>query len=114
MTYKLLEYADDGPVPCICLLTASGHLHVVSVDTLDSLERSRQIKLQGEIVNNLPLIDVSTQEDVQDMMEMYLVVQALYTGYSLCLLERVDPNSRLVGNGLELLVDVVQDLVVHL
>jgi len=52
--YKLLEYADDGPVLWICLITTSGHLHIVCVDTLDSLEGSRQIELRGEIVHNLP------------------------------------------------------------
>ena len=48
------------------------------------------------------------------MLATYLAVHALHARYSLCLLERVDPNSRLVRNGLELLVDVVENLAVHL
>jgi len=52
--YELLEHADDSTVPWIRPITTSGHLHVVRVDTLDSLEGSRQIELRGEIVYNLP------------------------------------------------------------
>lgn len=52
--YKLLEYANNGAVLWICPITTPGHLYVVCVDTLDSLERSRQIELRGEIVYNLP------------------------------------------------------------
>lgn len=48
------------------------------------------------------------------MPATYLIVQALHARYSPGLLERVDPNSRLVRDGLKLLVDIVQDLAVHL
>lgn len=48
------------------------------------------------------------------MLATYLAVYALHTRYSPCLLERVDLNSGLVRNSLKLLMDVVQDLAVHL
>lgn len=41
-------------------------------------------------------------------------MQALHPRYSPCLLERVDLNSRLVRDSLKLLVDIVQDLAIHL
>jgi len=43
--YELLEYADDGPVLWICLVATSGHLHMICIDTFDSLKGSRQIEL---------------------------------------------------------------------
>ena len=57
---------------------------------------------------------VSAQGGVQNVLATYLAVQALHARYSPCLLKRVNPDSGMVGYGLKLLVNVVQDLVVHL
>jgi hypothetical protein len=48
------------------------------------------------------------------VLATYLAVHALHARYSPCLLERVDLNSGLIHDSLKLLVDVVQDLAVHL
>ncbi len=57
---------------------------------------------------------LESAEIIHDVLIAYLVVQSLHARYSTCLLERVDFNSRLVRYGLEVLVDIVQDLAVHL
>ena len=53
LVHERLQDARDDTVDLIISAAASGHLHVIRIDTLDNFDILREIEFRGIVINNL-------------------------------------------------------------